>query len=99
LLIVSDDVLNRNQRYPKAMAVHLTSVHRAGGPYAWEAELPKGTGNLPHSSVAKCAEVFTLAKDQLESLIGAIPRLQMQRIDRALAIALSLPFPRSDDEL
>ena len=39
----------------------------------------------------------TRAKDQLESLIGTIPRELMARVDRALAIALALPYPRSED--
>ena len=30
MLVVSDDVFNGNERYPKVMAVHLTSADRPG---------------------------------------------------------------------
>ena len=40
-LIVSHDAFNRNERYPKVMVVHLTSVRRAGDDYPWEVELAR----------------------------------------------------------
>jgi len=48
MLVVSDDAFNRNERYTKVMAVHVTSVKRAGGPYDWEVPLPRGTAGLVH---------------------------------------------------
>jgi len=95
-LIVSDDLFNANPGYDKVMAVHLTSVRRPGGPYPWEVDLPKGAANLDRHSVIKCGEVQTRAKDQLESLVGTLPRELMARVDRALAIALALPYPRGE---
>jgi mRNA interferase MazF len=94
VLIVSDDVFNRNPRYPKVMVVHLTSVTRAEGPFDWEVTVPKGTPGLERPSTVKCAEVYTLWKEQLRGGAGALPRALMQKIDRALAISLGLPLPR-----
>jgi mRNA-degrading endonuclease toxin of MazEF toxin-antitoxin module len=97
VLIVSGDSFNRNDRYPRVVAVHVTSVHRPAGLPSWEVEIPKGAANLGRASIAKCAELYTIQKDGLESRIGAVTRDVMARIDRALAIALSLPYPRSSD--
>jgi mRNA-degrading endonuclease toxin of MazEF toxin-antitoxin module len=94
MLIVSDDVFNRNPRYPKVMVVHLTSVRRVEGPFDWEVTVPKGTAGLQRPSTIKCAEVYTLWKDQLLGTLGTLPRATMEKVDRALAIALSLPLPR-----
>jgi mRNA-degrading endonuclease toxin of MazEF toxin-antitoxin module len=72
LLVVSDDAFNLHEPYPKVMVVHLTSVRRPGGPYEWEVEIPRGNAGLDRTSVAKCAEVYTLWKDQLDRLVGTL---------------------------
>ena len=90
-LIVSNDAFNANPAYPKVMAVHLTSTLRAEGPYDWEVELPRKTAGLTRSSVVKCGEVYTLLKTQLGEPVGNLPRAFMDRVDRALLVALSLP--------
>ncbi len=92
MLIVSDDAFNRNERYSKVMVVHITSVQRLGGPYDWEVPLPRGTAGLKRASVAKCGEIYTLRKEQLEGSARTIPPAIMRQVDRALAVALSLPF-------
>jgi mRNA-degrading endonuclease toxin of MazEF toxin-antitoxin module len=92
MLVVSDDAFNRNPRYPKVLVVHLTSVERAGAPFDWEVAVPKGTAGLDRSSTVKCQEVYTLWKEQLRGPAGTLPRVIMQRVDRALAIALGLPL-------
>jgi len=89
-LIVSHDAFNRNERYPKVMVVHLTSVRRAGGDYPWEVEVPRGAGGLPVASVAKCGEIYTLLKVHLTALAGTLRSEQMDQVDRALATALAL---------
>ena len=89
-LVVSHDALNANDRYPKVMVVHLTSVQRRGGGYPWEVDLPRGTGGLPDSSVVKCGEIYTLRKTQLEELCGTLPNARIRDIDRALAVGLGL---------
>ncbi len=89
-LVVSHDGFNRNDRYPKVMVVHLTSVRRLDVGYPWEVELPRGAAGLAVSSVAKCGEVYTLFKTALEERAGALRPELMQRVDGALAVALSL---------
>lgn len=73
------------------MVVHLTTTEHAGGPYPWEVELARGTGGLPRRSIAKCAEVYTLFKEDLGELMGNLPTASMDSVDRALAVALCLP--------
>ena len=91
MLIVSDDVFNSREHYPKVLVVHLTSVRRPGGPYDWEVDVPRGAAGLGRPGIVKCGEVYTFWKDQLESLAGTMPGRLMTRVDRALAIALGLP--------
>ncbi len=92
MLIVSDDVFNENDRYPKVIVVHLTSVKRLGGPFDWEVELPRGAAGIERTSIAKCGEIYTLWKEQLQGPAGTIPPNLMRKVDRALALALSIPF-------
>jgi mRNA-degrading endonuclease toxin of MazEF toxin-antitoxin module len=89
-LIVSHDAFNRNERYPKLMAVHLTSVRRIGSEFPWEVEIPRGEGGVPVASVAKCGEIYTLLKSRLEQRVGMLRAEKMGEIDRALAVALAL---------
>jgi len=91
MLVVSDDAFNANERYPKVMVVHLTSVERLGRDYDWEVALPKGTAGLRRTSVVKCAEVYTLWKEQLQGPAATLPAETMRRVDRALVVALGLP--------
>lgn len=97
VLIVSNDSFNRNERYPLVVAVHVTSVHRAAGLPTWEVEIPKHAANLERPSIAKCAELYTLPKQRLESRIGAVSADVMRRVDRAVAIALALPYPQAEE--
>lgn len=89
-LIVSHDAFNTNERWTKVMAVHLTTVVRAGAA-RWEVQLPRGAGGMRKASVAKCAEVYTLFKDELDEPLGTLPRELMGHVDAALALALALP--------
>jgi mRNA-degrading endonuclease toxin of MazEF toxin-antitoxin module len=91
MLVVSADAFNENARYPKVMVVHLTSVERLGGPFEWEVAIPRGVAGLSRSSVAKCSEIYTLWKEQLQGPAATLPRALMRNVDRALGIALDLP--------
>jgi mRNA-degrading endonuclease toxin of MazEF toxin-antitoxin module len=90
--VVSDDVFNESGAYPKVLVVHLTSQRRPEGPYDWEVTLPRGAAGLSRSCVVKCSEIYTLLKDQLTGRIGALPGSHLAKVDRALAVALGLPF-------
>ena len=96
MLVVSEDSFNTNPRYPKVMVVHLTSVKRAAGPFDWEVAVPRGTAGLEQPSIVKCAEVYTLWKEQLRGTLGTFPAALMRKIDRALCLALGLPFAESE---
>ena len=93
MLIVSDDAFNRNESYTKVMVVHLTSVKTLRGPYDWEVAFPRGTAGLERPSIAKCGEIYTVWKEQLQGPPSTVPRAIMHQVDRALSIALSLPLP------
>jgi mRNA interferase MazF len=95
MLVVSADAFNANERYPKVMVVHLTSVERLGGPFEWEVAIPKGTAGLTRPSVVKCSEIYTLWKENLQGPAATLPPGLMRKVDRALAIALNLPFDSS----
>lgn len=90
LLVVSNDAFNANEHYSKVMVVHLTSVQRLGEDYPWEVTLPRGAAGLPATSVAKCGEIYTLLKAHLEELSGTLRTEQIERVDRALLVALNL---------
>lgn len=87
-LIVSNDAFNLNEKWRKVMVVHLTTV--AGAAVSWQVPVPRGVAGLPQPSTAKCAEVYTVFKNDLVSLVGTLPREYMIRIDAALQITLSI---------
>jgi len=89
-LVVSDDAFNRNEHYPKIMVVHLTTTTRAGGPFRWEIDVPRGIAGLSVASVVKCNEVYTLLKMHLTAQAGTLPRAYIEHVNRALAITLGL---------
>ena len=91
VLVVSNDVFNQNTRHLKIVVVHLTTTVHEGAPYLWEVELPRGAAGLGKTSIAKCAEPYTLFKEALTAQIGRLSAQLMSEIDLALARALSLP--------
>jgi mRNA interferase MazF len=94
MLVVSDDAFNRNPRYPRVLVVHFTSTERLGAAFDWEVRVPKGTAGLRRASTVKCQEIYTLWKQQLRGPAGTLPSVIMEKVDRALAIALGLPPDR-----
>lgn len=91
LVVVSHDAFNSNDNYPQVMVVHVTSVHRLGGPFDWEVAVPRGVAGLRRASIIKCGEVYTLLKEDLAERCGTLPRPLVARVDHALALALDLP--------
>jgi len=92
-VVVSRDTFNRDDRYLKVLVVHLTTIQRPEGPYDWEVNVPRGVARLPDASVAKCNEVYTIWKRELDGQLGTLPAAIMDQIDRALALVLALPLP------
>jgi len=92
MLVVSNDAFNRNERYLKVLVVHVTSVLRDEA-FDWEVSVPKGTAGLERRSIIKCAEVYTLLREQLTEQMGTLPRERMLHVDRALALSLGLATP------
>ncbi len=88
--MVSVDAFNDNERYQKVMVVLLTTALRPGGAFRWEVGLPRGTAGLPAASTVKCNEVYTISKSQLTMLAGSLPRAHLDRVDRAIALALGV---------
>ena len=86
----SNDAFNANERYPKVLVVHVTSVQRLGGPFDWEVPVARGTAGLRRASVIKCAEVYTLLKDDLTECTGTLSRSLLAEVDQALALVFDL---------
>jgi len=72
------------------MVVHPTTVARAGGPYRWEVDIPRGVAGLPGTSVVKCGEVYTFLKLDVDEQIGILPAEYVRRVNQALGVALDL---------
>src|SRR4051794_24765754 len=90
VVIISSDVFNDNPRYTKIVVVHLTTQLHPGAPFLWEVEIPRGAAGLGKTSIAKCAEPYTLLKESLTGQVGQLPRRLMADVDVALGRALSL---------
>lgn len=88
-LIVSNNAFNLNEKWHKVMVVHLTTVAGAAA-VSWQIPVPRGVAGLPQTSTVKCAEVYTVFKTDLASLVGTLPSEYMSRVDAALQITLSI---------
>lgn len=62
----------------------------AGGPFAWEVAIGRAVGGMPRASTAKCAEVYTVFKHDLERRVGSLPPETMLLVDRAPGLVLGL---------
>ncbi len=82
LLVVSNDDLNRDPQWRKAICVYVTSKHVPGGPWV---SLPSHGKN----SVANCTELFTLDKRRLDKQVGgSVKASEMREVYRGIALAL-----------
>jgi len=50
---------------------------------------PKESG-LPHESVIHLGQIYTIDKERLENLAGALPAHKMTEVDKAIKISLGL---------
>ena len=67
-----------------------TSAHRM----RWHVGLRKGEGGLPEGSMAKCEQITTLSKGDVETdELGVLSAARMRDIERALLSALAIEGP------
>ena len=59
--------------------------------YPFEVYLAKGTANLPKNSKVKADQIRTLDKSRLVKMIGELGIADIEAIEKALKIHLSLP--------
>ena len=62
----------------------------AGRPMRWHVDLGKGEGGLPHASAAKCEQVTTLPKVDIDEELGVLSDGRMREIEAALVSALGI---------
>ena len=55
--------------------------------------LPKRSTGLPRDSVANASQIATVDRDDLEDLIGTLPRALIDRVDEGLRWFLALDRP------
>ncbi len=80
---------NMNNRYSGTVSVlPITSAKKKI--YPFEVHLKKGVGNLPKDSKVKADQIRTLDKQRLIKYIGFVPKKEMDQINQAIAIHLSL---------
>ena len=63
-------------------------ISKTGGPYPEHVSIPDG---LPVQGIIRCGEVMTLGKERLRDFQMALDVFTIQRMNRGLAAALSLP--------
>lgn len=88
-IIVSAD--SRNRAANDVVVVPCsTSAHRM----RWHVGLRKGEGGLPEASTAKCEQITTLTKGDVEpDELGMLAAARMREIEGALLSALAIEVP------
>lgn len=88
-LIVQNNALNSNPRYPNTIVV---AVSKQGRPVPTHVEIPRDPANGLWESVsyAKCEQILTVDKARLQRRIGRITVEQLAAVSRALKRVLSL---------
>lgn len=89
-LIVQNNALNSNPRYPNTIVV---TVSKHGRPVPTHVEIPQNAENglWEPLSYAKCEQLFTVDKARLQRKVGKITTVQFAAVSRALKRVLSLP--------
>ena len=89
-LIVQNNALNSNPRYPNAIVV---TVSKHGRPVPTHVEIPQNAENglWEPLSYAKCEQLFTVDKVRLQRKVGKITTEQLAVVSRALKRVLGLP--------
>jgi mRNA interferase MazF len=89
VLILQDDVENRNLHYPLVIVAPLTS-RKVNAIYPEDVLLPKGTANLPVHSKVLLGLIFAVTKEALVRWIGQVDVDHMAQVDTVLPRLLGL---------
>lgn len=89
VLILQDDIENRNPHYPFVIVVPLTS-RKVDAIYAEDVLLPKGTANLPVTSKALLGLIFAVSKEALLRWIGQVDEDHLVQVDAVVQRLLGL---------
>ena len=81
---------NMNNRYSGTVSILPITSARQKKIYPFEVFLKQGIGNLPKNSKVKADQIRTFNKQRLIKFIGFVPNREMDQIDKAIVIHLSL---------
>lgn len=86
-VVVSHDAQNRF-----ANDVVVVPCSTSARPLAWHVQLARSEGGLPEASIAKCEQITTLPKTDLElvALGPKLPAERMRELERAIQSALAI---------
>jgi mRNA interferase MazF len=87
VVIVSNNTNNRYSGTVSVLPLTSTNLQKI---YPFEVMLTKGTGNLPKNSKVKADQIRTLDKQRIVKQIGSLTDKEMNQIDEAIIIHLSL---------
>lgn len=87
VVIVSNNINNRYSGTVSVLPLTSTNLQKT---YPFEVLLTKGTGNLPKKSKVKADQIRTLDKQRIVKHIGALTDKEMNQINEAIIIHLSL---------
>ena len=90
VVVVSRDALNQVPTWRSVNVVPLSTSGRQARRGLTTIVLQRGTAGLVEDSVALCHQVTTLDRGKLSMLIGVLPAKELEQLDLALKIALSL---------
>ena len=88
VVIVSNDKNNEFSGTVTVLPITSKNLKRI---YPFEVILPKGSGNLPKDSKIKADQIRTLDKSRIMSRVGRLDKTQIDEIENATKIHLSLP--------
>lgn len=90
-VVVSGDPWNLEPRYPRVTLCPLTGLEHVARRYDTDVVLRRRETGLPKDSVARCVEIYTVFREQLEQRITQLTDGKMAEVDRALRLYLTLP--------
>lgn len=87
VIVVSNNMNNRHSGTVSILPITSTNLKKI---YPFEVLLAKGIGNLSKGSKVKADQIRTLDKQRIVNHIGSLSDKEMNQIDEAITIHLSL---------